>query len=111
METEFDNQFTENIEYNYHHNTDTKNIKSYLLYYIDSFKSGGYNFSNINYVIINTISCMCNMTYEYYINQPMQAYALKLNMIIDKNPSLLNALDRNKNHPLIRKFSHIPFNN
>ena len=61
---EIDNNFTANIEYNYHYNTDTKNIKSYLLFYIDSCESGGYKFSNINYVIINTISCMCNMTYE-----------------------------------------------
>ena len=32
-------------------------------------------------------------------------------MIIGKNPHLINSLDRNKNHPLIRNYSHIPFNN
>ena len=51
------------------------------------------------------------MTYESYFNQPMQAIELRLNMIIAKNPQLINALDRNKNHPLIRKYSHLPFHN
>ena len=41
----------------------------------------------------------------------MQTIELKINMIIAKNPQLINALDRNKNHPLIGKYSHTPFNN
>ena len=51
------------------------------------------------------------MTYENYINHPMQAIELKLNMILAENPQVINSLDRNKNHPFIRKHSHIPFNN
>ena len=35
----------------------------------------------------------------------------KINMIIGKNPKLINSFDQNKNHPLVRKYSHIPFNN
>ena len=31
----------------------------------------------------------------------------RINFIINKNPELINALDRSKNHPLIRKYSHI----
>ena len=58
-------------------------------------------------MIINTISCMCNMNYRYYINQPMSMLGRRINMIIAKNPQLINALDRTKNHPLIRKYSHI----
>ena len=30
---------------------------------------------------------------------------------IAKNPEKINRLDRNKNHPLIKKYSQIPFNN
>ena len=52
-----------------------------------------------------------NMTYEHYIKQPMQAVELKLNMIVAKNPHLINSLYRYIKHPLIRKISHIPFNN
>ena len=30
------------------------------------------------------------MTYVYYINQPMQAVELRINMVIAKNPQLIN---------------------
>ena len=41
----------------------------------------------------------------------MPAVERRRNMIIARNPQLLNSLDQNKNHPLINKYSHIPFNN
>ena len=50
------------------------------------------------------------MTYKYYRNLPMTNLERRLNIIIAKNPQLINALDRKKNIPLIRKYSHIPFN-
>ena len=31
----------------------------------------------------------------------------KINMVIAKNPQLINCLNRDKNHPLVRKCSHI----
>ena len=61
-------------------------------------------------MIINSISDRCN-TYEHYMNQPMHAVETKINMNIAKNQQLRNSLDRNKNHHLIRKNSHKPFNN
>ena len=51
------------------------------------------------------------MTYDSYIEHPMQAIELRLNILTARNPELINYLDRKKNHPLIRKSSHIPFNN
>ena len=51
------------------------------------------------------------MTYEYYINQPMSMCERKINMNFARNPLLINSLDRNKNHPLFRKFLLTPFNN
>ena len=62
-------------------------------------------------MIIKTTSDIRNMTYEYYIKQPKHMVEFKLKMIIAKNPHLINTLDRRINHPLIRKNSHIPFNN
>ena len=103
----FENNYTANIEINYHYNTDYINIKSYLLFYIDSCKSGGYKFNIINHMIINTISCRCNMSYKQYINNPMSMLERRINFLIARNPKLINSLDRNKNHPLIRKYSHI----
>ena len=58
-------------------------------------------------MIIKTITCKCNMSYKHYINQPMSMLERRINMIIAKNPRLINAIDRTKNHPLIRKYSHI----
>ena len=53
----------------------------------------------------------CNITYENYINNPMPMVERRLNMNIARIPHIINSLDRNKNHPLIRKYSHVPFNN
>ena len=60
--------------------------------------------SNIN-------SDRCNMSYEHYINQLLSMCEGKVNFNFARNPKLINSLDHNKNHPLIRKYSHIPFNN
>ena len=49
------------------------------------------------------------MSYENYINQPMTMLERRINIIIAKNPHLINSVDRNKNHPLIRKYCHIIF--
>ena len=103
----FENNYTANIEINYHYNTDYINIKSYLLFYIDSCEINGYKFKNINHMIIKTISCMCKMTYKNYINQPMSMLERGINFLIARNSRLIISLDRNKNHPLIRKYSHI----
>ena len=35
----------------------------------------------------------------------------RLNMIIARNPYLINVLDKRVNYPLIRRHSHIPFKN
>ena len=82
-------------------------MKSYLLFYIDSCELAGYKFKNINHMIIKSINCMCNMSYKYYINHPMSMLERRITFIIAKNPKLIKSLDRNKNHPLIRKYSHI----
>ena len=108
---EFDDKFIAKIETNCFYNRDIININRYLLYYIDCFISRGYKFYNINQMTINSISDRCNMTYEHYLNQAMHMCERKLNMKIAKNPQLIISLYRNKKHPSIRKYSHIPFNN
>ena len=61
-------------------------------------------------MITKTISDIRNMTYEYFIKQPKHMVEFKLNMMIAKNPHLINTLDRRINHFPIRKYSHVPFN-
>ena len=106
---EFDNIFTAIVETNYFYNIDITNIKRCLLYDNYYFSSRVYKVCNINQLTIKTISDRCNMTYEHYMIQPMQSVKLRRHMVVAKNPQLINSLDRDKNHPLIRKYSHIPF--
>ena len=56
---------------------------------------------------ISTVDNKMLMTCDNYNKHPMQAIELKLNMIIAKNPHLINSTNRYHNHPLIRKYSHI----
>ena len=51
------------------------------------------------------------MTYKYYLTNPMSMLERRINYIISENPQLINAINRNKNHPLIRKYNFIPFSN
>ena len=112
FKTEFDNNFKINITTIYVLNIESEKInKSYSLYYINCLKLKGYKFYNINQMIIDTISDRCNVTYDQYMKYPMSMGERQINFNIARNPGLINTLDRTKNHPLIRKFSHIPFNN
>ena len=95
-----------NIEINFHHNTDYINLKCLLFFYTESHNIKNFK---INRMIINTISCLSNMAYKYYLLMPMSMSERRMNYIINKNPRLINALNRNKNHPLIRKYKHISF--
>ena len=89
----FTNNSLLNKEINFHHNTDYINLKSCLFFYTKSHKI---KIFNINQMIINTISCLCNMTYKYYLTCPMPLLERRINFIISKNPQLINFLDRKK---------------
>ena len=60
---------------------------------------------------IEAISNMSYMKYKYYLEQPMQLTERRLNMINAKNPQPKNSLNTGRDHTLIRKHIHIPFNN
>ena len=95
------------IETDIYHKTSPNNLKRYLLYEIDTFIEKGYIFSHIDEMNITTINDKMFMAYDYYINRPMPAVELKLNMIISKNPQLIKSLNRSHIHPLIRKYSFL----
>ena len=59
-------------------------------------------------MFINITSCLCNIRYKHYKDKPMSMLERKINYIITKNPLLIN---KNHNHPLIRKYPNIKFNN
>ena len=53
----------------------------------------------------------CNITFENYINNPVNMVEMRININFAENPELINLIERNKNDPLVRKFSHISFKN
>ena len=57
------------------------------------------------------ITDLRNMTYDHYIKIPKPMLEWTIIKKLAKNSELISSLDRDKNHPLIRKISHIPFNN
>ena len=65
---QLDNDNTASIEINNHINTEFINLKSCLLYFIDSCQSRGFNFSKINHMIITTLTCMCNKNHTSKLN-------------------------------------------
>ena len=99
---EFDNKFILNIETNYIH-MESEKINIILSYYIKCHESKGYKFCCINQMNILILIDKCNITYKSYINSPMPMVERRINLIIAKNPVLINSFDRNKNHPLIGK--------
>ena len=52
---------------------DITEIKSLILFWIDCFKSRCYENYKINQMSNKSLSDRCNMTYKYYMNQPMQS--------------------------------------
>ena len=49
------------------------------------------------------------MSYVFYFKQPLEMLELKLNMLLDETPQLINSLDGSVNHPFIREYSIKPF--
>ena len=86
-------------------------LKRCLLFWIEYFTERGHRFSHIYEMCITTVRNKLPMSCEFHITQPRQMVELKLKMIIDENPHLLNTLDRTVNHPLFRKNSQILFIN
>ena len=108
---EINNIYIHFLETEFYNSDRQISLEESLHRYIDKFLEKGYIFSLIDEFNISTIFDEKYMTYDYYSQHPMLAFELKLNMILAKNPHLIYSPNRSHNHPLFRKFSHIPFNN
>ena len=91
IETKFDNKIIANLEIINHHNTDYINIENFLK---------NYKIDNINHMIINIMSCICNIRYKHYKDKAMFMLERRINYIISKYPQLIN-----QNHKI--KFNNI----
>ena len=49
------------------------------------------------------------MSNVFHIKHNMHAIEFKIIALINKEKNLINKLNRNWQHPLIRKYSHTPF--
>ena len=105
IQIKFNNNTIVNIEFNNCYNSGYINIENYLSIYLKSCGHGEYIF---NHMIIKITSCICNIRYKRYMDKPMSMLERRMNYIISKNPLLIN---QNHNHPLIRKYPNIKFNN
>ena len=99
------------LETEFYRNDLRVNLEDSLHQYINQFLEKEYIFSHIDEMNISTINDKRYMTYDHYIKSPMPAFEFKLNIILAGNPNLINSFNRSHIHPLIRKYSHIPFNN
>ena len=108
IQIKFDNNIIYNLEITNRYNTDYINIENYLSMYLKCFINVKYKIDKINHMIINITSCICNIKYKHYKDKPMSMLERKINYIISKNPQLIN---KYHNHPLIRKYPNIKYNN
>ena len=82
-----------------------------LILWIEFFIERRQMLSHTSETDFTTVSNKSQLTFELYIERPMQMVELKLIMIIEENDHIMNASDRTTSHPLIRKHSHMPFKN
>ena len=107
---EFEINFILDIDTHYIHNVKNEKNTSILSFVIKNHELMGYKYCCIKQMDFLILFDRCNITYKIYI-KTMLMIERRINIIIAKNAHLINKLDRTKNHPLKRKYSHIFFNN
>ena len=80
--------------------------KIWLEEIIDGLKNKGYIFNQIAEMHIITNANKKDLSYDFYIKHNMNVVERKLNAMINKNKNLINFLNRNRRHPLNRKFEN-----
>ena len=78
---------------------------------IDDFKNQACNFNHSAEINIITKANKMHMSYDFYIRHNMYSVEWNLNAMINKDKSLINNLDRNWRHLLLRKYSQLHFKN
>ena len=82
--------------------------KGFLNNVISDFNDKGYVYSHTSKMFIITHNHRKDLTYSFYMSLPMCAVERRINILLHKNPDLINSFDRTIDHPLIRKFSYVP---
>ena len=66
------------------------------------------NFSKIVYMRITFVCSNRFMYYDYYLKQKLPICEIKSSQILNRNPSLINLLNRELPHPLVNRYNYIP---
>ena len=109
FEIAFDKEVYTHVKSEVLYNNNQFHLKRFSLNWIEYFCASGRRFSQMCEIKVTTLVNKRWMNYKYYIKQPMQMVEIILNMILSKNPYLLNVLDRSINHPIKRKHNTILF--
>ena len=80
--------YTSHVIYDVDINNFDKIFNDYIISVNKKYKLEGFIFNNINKMIINTISCRCNMTYMYYLSKPMSMTERGLNFHLYRDPKI-----------------------
>ena len=106
-----DNQFCPYVTSELYSNKTMCYRYNFLENVFNDFKDKGYKFNHIAEMNIITIASKLDMSYDFYIKHNVHAVERKLILMINKDKTLVNKLNRNWTHHLIRNYSHVPFNN
>ena len=85
-------------------NTTNISWSNYLRVAIINLKEEGYHFNHIAELDIITHAHKREMTYDFFPKQNMPAFKWKLNVMINKDKTLINHFPQNWRHPINKKF-------
>ena len=75
------------------------------------FEDKKYKFNHISEMNIITLAEKMDMSFDLCIKHNMISNERKLNVLINKNKSLINQSNGNCRHHLIKKVEHVPSSN
>ena len=78
-------------------------------YILKRFNKTVKNFSQILEMRISFISSYRPMSYKHYLRQKLPMVEIKLNQILNRDPSVINPLNRELPYPLINHYDFILF--
>ena len=93
---------------------DNKSMHSWeklLKIVIKGFSHKGYIFIHIAEMKIIRLANKIDISYDFYIKHIVYAVEWKIIIVINKNKTLTNKINRNWKCPLARKFNHVPILN
>ena len=103
MKKILDRDFTPHMKFEFHINETYFIYKGFHYFELIILCKKRFIFPDISEKSRTTVRTISYMNYDFDIKRPKQVCELKLSLIFDENPQLINTLDRSVNHPSFRK--------